>query len=544
MKRSSAVMFLAVLLAATTGMSGIASARVRLVGSYRGVHGQYATIAAAVTAARPGDWILIGPGDYKDAGVRVPVGAKTDDRAGAQILVTKNGIHIRGMDRNSVIVDGTAPGSPACNRSTSGQVFGPRGKATGRSGILIYKARNVSVENLTLCNFLTGSKGGGNQIWWDGGAGTGTQTDMGTWYGSWLSATSYYFAGQDKPAGSYGIYSSNTKTGSGWFTHDYASNMNDSGYYVGACPSCNVTLDHVHAQYSVLGYSGTDSGGNITIKNSEFDRNQDGFDTNSQNNNDAPPPQNGACPNGAQNPDPPPNTQQTHTCWVVTNNSFHDNNNANVPSSGSASNGPPGTGMSISGGRNNIVTNNHFTNNGAWGILVVPYPDLGPPPPVAHCQGGVMNGLFGPDTCYFEAFGNEIANNTFTHNGFFGNPSDGDIGEISGQNDPGNCYHGNTNTGGTLTSDPAGIQTTHGQCGVPNSGNDLGSTLTAQVLCATQLLSTCATTPTTSYPRFASAPMPKMARQATMPNPCAGVPANAFCAARRTARRVVPKFVG
>jgi len=64
------------------------------------------------------------------------------------------------------------------------------------------------------------------------------------------------------------------------------------------------------------------------------------------------------------------------------------------------------------------------------------------------------------------------------------------------------------------------------------------------VLCATQLLGTCATTPTTSYPRFTSAPMPKMARQATMPNPCAGVPANAFCAARRTARRVVPKFVG
>jgi hypothetical protein len=544
MKRVSLAGFAVVLLAAMLGISAVASARVLLVGKFHGVQGQYKTIEKAVQAARSGDWILIGPGDYKDPGRHVPQGAMTDDQAGGQVLITKNNIHIRGMDRNGVIVDGTAPGAPPCSR-TNGQVFGPKdssGKTTGRSGILIYKAQNVWVENLTLCNFLTGSKGGGNQIWWDGGAGSGMQTDMGTWYGSYLSATSYYYAGSGKPAGGYGIYSSNTKTGRGYFTHDYASNMNDSGYYVGACPDCNVTLDHVHAENSVLGYSGTDSGGNITIQNSEFDNNQDGGDTNSQNNNDAPPPQNGACPNGATNPNPPPNPQQTHSCWVVTNNYFHDNNNPNVPSTGSASNGPVGTGLSLSGGRNDIVTNNRFVNNGAWGIIVVPYPDLGPPPPIAHCQGGVMNGLLGPMTCYFNVFGNEIANNTFTHNGFFGNQSNGDIGEISDPSNPGNCFHGNTDTGGTLTSDPANIQTTQGQCGVPSPGanafcpasgpcsSPTVSTLTAQALCNTQILGSCATTPTMNYPRFQSAPMPQMPRQATMPDPCGGVPANAFCA--------------
>jgi hypothetical protein len=569
MKRVSLACLAVLLPAAMLGLPGVALARahaaskprVLLVGTYKGVKGQYKTIYSAVKAAKPGDWILIGPGDYKDAGTRVPAGAMTDDRAGAQILITTNNIHIRGMNRNGVIVDGSAPGSPACSR-TSGQVFGPKdsaGKPSGRNGILIYRARNVWVENLTLCNFLTGDLGGGNQIWWDGGAGTGTQTDMGTWYGDYLSATSYYYAGSGKPAGGYGIYSSNTKTGHGYFTNDYASNMDDSGYYVGACPDCNVTLNHIHAENSILGYSGTNSGGNITVENSEFDNNQDGFDTNSENNADAPSPQNGVCPDRSTNPNPPPNTQQAHTCWVVTNNYFHDNNNPNVPSAGVASNGPVGTGLSLSGGRNDIVTNNRFVNNGSWGIIVLPFPDLGPPPAIANCQGGVMNGLFGPMTCYFNAFGNEIANNTFTHNGFFGNPSNGDIGEISDAAHPGNCYHGNTDAGGTLTSDPPNIQSTHGQCGVPNSGNTVCpvagscssptiSTLTAQALCNTQILYQCPATPTMNYPRLTSVPMPTIPRQATMPNPCAGVPANAWCQARPAKKPktpvVSPKFTG
>ena len=43
----------------------LAGAKVLRVGSYHGVPGQYKSIQAAVNAARPGDWILIGPGDYK-----------------------------------------------------------------------------------------------------------------------------------------------------------------------------------------------------------------------------------------------------------------------------------------------------------------------------------------------------------------------------------------------------------------------------------------------------------------------------------------------
>ncbi len=90
----------------------------------------------------------------------------------------------------------------------------------------------------------------------------------------------------------------------------------------------------------------------LVVENSQFDNNEDGFDTNSQN-GDEPPPQNGACPGNAISP-----ITHTHSCWVFMDNDVHDNNNPNVPAAGSAAAGPVGTGMSISGGRNDTVMDN------------------------------------------------------------------------------------------------------------------------------------------------------------------------------------------
>ena len=61
---------------AAFAVSSSASARVLRVGSFHGISGQFASIQAAVDAARPGDWILIGPGDYKTLTSRHPAGAK------------------------------------------------------------------------------------------------------------------------------------------------------------------------------------------------------------------------------------------------------------------------------------------------------------------------------------------------------------------------------------------------------------------------------------------------------------------------------------
>jgi hypothetical protein len=204
------------------------------------------------------------------------------------------------------------------------------------------------------------------------------------------------------------------------------------------------------------------------VKNSEFDNNEDGFSTNSQNNDDAPSPQDGVCPNGATNPHAPPNIQRTTSCWVFTHNYVHDNNNPNVPAKGAAAAGPVGTGVSISGGRHDIVTDNVFANNGAWGLILVPYPDTENPPDVANCHGGSDLGTPAMPLCYFDDYANEIANNKFTHNGFFGNQSNGDVAEISGtspnSNPDSNCWHDNVDTTGPFTSDPANINS-HNMCG-------------------------------------------------------------------------------
>ena len=100
----------ALLVVAWLAPSG-ADARVLLVGSWHGHHGSFTSIQAAVDAARPGDWVLIGPGDYHERGDRDPRYRSLAEN-GAGVMITTAGIHLRGMDRNRVVVDGTKPGSP------------------------------------------------------------------------------------------------------------------------------------------------------------------------------------------------------------------------------------------------------------------------------------------------------------------------------------------------------------------------------------------------------------------------------------------------
>jgi hypothetical protein len=502
-----------------------ATASVFRVGSFAGTTGKYTSIQAAVNAAHPGDWVLIGPGDYHEAGNSVPAGALGDDRAGAAVLVTKPGIHIRGMNRNGVVLDGTKPNAPRCSASASDQNFGPldeKGVPSGRNGLIVFKAAGTSVENLTACNFLNGSHAGGDELWFDGGASIGTQ-QLGSWRGAYLSATSTYYAGKSAPFASYGIYASNT-FGPGLFTQVYANNQADAAYYIGACPDCNATLDHAHAENSDLGYSGTNSGGHLIVQNSEFDNNKSGFITNSQNNDDAPSPQDGACPNGGIGP------TGTHSCWLFTKNSVHDNNNPNVPTTGSAEAAPVGGGIVVSGGRNDTVSGNRIYNNGAWGVLLVPYPDTTTPPPVANCKGGVGTTFEGKAACYFDDWGNEIANNTLTNNGFFGNQGNVDLAEISNLENPGNCWHGSVDTSGTVTSEPKAIQSPpHSQCGIPDAGEPLASPLGAQVACDTGFFAECPSGVVANYPKQTQVALQPLPTQQTMPNPCLGVPRNPWC---------------
>src|SRR5260370_41451318 len=72
------------------------SPSVLLVGPAGTAGAQYQHIQDAVDAASPGDWILIAPGVYHEKG-----------RDGDGVLVDKPDLHLLGLDRNRVIIDGS-----------------------------------------------------------------------------------------------------------------------------------------------------------------------------------------------------------------------------------------------------------------------------------------------------------------------------------------------------------------------------------------------------------------------------------------------------
>ncbi len=144
--------------------------QVLLVGTYDGTTGQYTTIQSAVDAANPGDWILVAPGDYHETADldNPPTPALASAGAFGGVLITKAQVHIRGMDRNTTIIDGDTPGSSTpCDPAAEYQSFGSldaNGDPIGRNGIVAYQADNVYIENLTVCNFLGGSASSGFEI--------------------------------------------------------------------------------------------------------------------------------------------------------------------------------------------------------------------------------------------------------------------------------------------------------------------------------------------------------------------------------------------
>jgi hypothetical protein len=216
-------------------------------------------------------------------------------------------------------------------------------------------------------------------------------------------------------------------------------------------------------------------------------------------------------------------------------NYVHDNNNPNVPAAGTAAAGPVGTGMSISGGRDDTITGNTFVNNGAWGVILVPYPDNGGP-----CTGGTGNIVSGAP-CLYDEYGDAVLDNTFTNNGRFGNPTNGDFAVTNLEPDPTNCFAGNVDTSGKLTSAPSYAETLYptcnGQTVPPTVLNPESALFTAEVACDSQISFGNAISvpclPTDHYPRRTQVVMhPLPTRQLpAMPNPCRGVPANPWCPA-------------
>ncbi|MCC7411882.1 MAG: right-handed parallel beta-helix repeat-containing protein [Gammaproteobacteria bacterium] len=146
-----------------------------------------------------------------------------------EVFVSTPSLTIRGVDRNAVVMDG---------QFQFGNAF-------------MIVADAVAVENMSSRNYTL------NGFYWTGVTG---------YRGSWLTAYNN---------GDYGIYAFDSVDGV--FEHAYASGSPDSGFYIGQCYPCRAVVADVIAEYNGLGYSGTNSGGDLYVVESVFRRNKAGI---------------------------------------------------------------------------------------------------------------------------------------------------------------------------------------------------------------------------------------------------------------------------
>jgi hypothetical protein len=409
----------------------------------------YPTIQKALDAAKPCDWLLVAPGIYRES-----------------ITIRKDHIHLRGLNRNTVIVDGS--------------------HAKNANGIVVDKSDDVWIENLTVRNFDRASRDGenGNQIWWNGGGESGKIGARG-WHGNYLTAY------DDGLLGGYGLFTSNSVNGE--WNYVYASGFNDSGLYLGACQDCRATISHALAENNAIGYSGTNSGGRLVVQDSVFRNNSVGVVPNSLP-SDPPPPQLGTC-DAAKNAGPTPSIGSTGVarCTIFRRNRIVSNGNLTAPASSETAQIPWGIGFLLLGAYGDLVTSNVITGNPNFGLLGLENPVPYPPT---------------PKTVYFQVSGNRVANNTI------GGAKYADLAFVGGlfgaKQSVNNCVAGNR-VGKSLPADlspwSCSQQTT------PNPDAAATGTLFGTVL---QLM-------TESQGRK-QAPQPPPPPQPTMPRPCTGPP--------------------
>ena len=138
----------------------------------------------------------------------------------------------------------------------------------------------------------------------------------------------------------------------GVFEHSYAAGSPDAGLYIGQCFPCNAVIDDVHAEHNGLGYSGTNSGGNLLIVNSQFNNNRAGI---------------------------VPNSGSYELCYpqretTIVGNLVYSNNQPDTPAIDDAILAM-GNGILISGGVRNTISRNRVWDHDVAGIALAPFPE-------------------------------------------------------------------------------------------------------------------------------------------------------------------------
>ena len=202
--------------------------------------------------------MIIEPGIYNE---EVKVKGRIDD-----------GLHIRGMNRNTVILDGTGlENSKGSNGIEIGETYGSAAELTD----------DVTVENMTARNFEQEPGGSRRErLWWSGGDETGKVKGRGWWVATSPPTT---------PGCTAATGSSPNNEIEGEWEHIYASGFNDSGMYLGACQECQARIIDPVMEYNQLGYSGSNSGGSLVIEDGIFRHNSSGVAPNGENPGDGTP---------------------------------------------------------------------------------------------------------------------------------------------------------------------------------------------------------------------------------------------------------------
>ncbi len=259
----------------------------------------YPTIQAAVDAAEPDSLILIAPGTYNEA-----------------VDVTTDRLVLRGLDRNTVVLDG---------------------QFELENGVRVLEAAGVVVENMTLRNYTR------NGVFW---------THVDGYRGSFLTA---------ERNGDYGVYAFGSVNGQ--IDNSYGGGSPDAGFYIGQCYPCHAVIDNVLSEHNGIGYSGTNSGGDLYIVNSEWRFNRVGI-----------------VPNSGSYEGCAPERETT-----VVGNLVYSNTNTESPAIANALLAQ-GNGIVVSGGLDNVIERNRVWDHTISGIAIVPFPEddpIGPIPEVA-----------------------------------------------------------------------------------------------------------------------------------------------------------------
>lgn len=301
------------------------------------------TIQGAVDKAKKGDLVLVSPGVYKES-----------------VTIGTDGVVLRGVDRNATILDG---------------------EFKRDNGVFVVGADGVAVENLTARNYKE------NGFFWNGVLG---------YRGSYLTAYRN---------GDYGIYAYDSQYG--LFDHSYASGSPDSGFYIGQCNPCHAVITDVVSEYNLLGYSGSNSSGDLFLVNSTYSHNRTGVVPNSF---------------GAEELSP-------QGMATIAGNVIDANGDPRATRGSEPAYDPAfGIGVVIAGGQEDVITKNRVDDNDKVGIVLAP--------------------SIGLEDTPHQPKGNRVTGNVVERSGMF------DLAVAASGADDQNCFSGNTFS----TSAPANIE--------------------------------------------------------------------------------------